>query len=68
MNNSAIGKSWEEVRAELFSPQELKEMENKVKLMHRLTVFRKKSIVTKKAKYHNSSSLKLKNNITVETF
>lgn len=42
MNNSAIGKSWDEVRSELFSPQELKEMETKVKLMHKLTIFRKK--------------------------
>lgn len=42
MNNSAIGKSWDEVRAELFTPQELKEMESRVKFMHDLAVARKK--------------------------
>ena len=42
MNNSAIGKSWDEVRAELFPPQELKEMESRVKFMHDLAVARKK--------------------------
>ena len=42
MNNSAIGKSWDEVRAELFTPQELKEMESRVKLMHAIADARKK--------------------------
>ena len=42
MNNSAIGKSWDEVRAELFTPQELKEMESRVKFMHDLAAARKK--------------------------
>lgn len=42
MNNSAIGKSWDEVRAELFTPQELKEMESRVKLMHAIANARKK--------------------------
>jgi len=41
MNNSAIGKSWDEVRAELFTPQELKEMESRVKLMHAIADARK---------------------------
>ena len=42
MNNSAVGKSWDEVRAELFTPQELKEMESRVKLMHAIANARKK--------------------------
>lgn len=42
MNNSAIGKSWDEVRAELFTPQELKEMESRVKSCMQQPVARKK--------------------------
>ena len=42
MNNSAIGKSWMEVRTELFTPEEIRAMELRVKTMHALTAARKK--------------------------
>ena len=53
MNNSAIGKSWDEVRAELFTSQELEEMESRVKFMHAIANAHKK-------KKGNKICLKLK--------
>lgn len=35
-NNSAIGKSWEEVKSELFSPEEIAESELRVSLIGEL--------------------------------
>ena len=55
MNNSAIGKSWDEVRAELFTPQELKEMESRVKFMHDLAVARKKKGLSQRKLEEKSS-------------
>ena len=48
MNNSAIGKSWDEVRAELFTSQELEEMESRVKFMHAIANAHKKKKGNKK--------------------
>jgi hypothetical protein len=48
MNNSAIGKSWMEVRTELFTPEEIRAMELRVKKMHALTAARKKKRLTQR--------------------
>ena len=48
MNNSAIGKSWMEVRTEPFTPEEIRAMELRVKTMHALTAARKKKRLTQR--------------------
>lgn len=42
MNNSAIGKSWVEARTELFTPEEIRAMELRVKTIHSLLAARRK--------------------------
>lgn len=49
MNNSAIGKSWMEVRTELFTPEEIRAMELRVKTMHALTAARKKKKLSQRS-------------------
>lgn len=48
MNNSAIGRSWEEVRAELFTPEEIAESNVRVALMGELIKARQEKGISQK--------------------
>ncbi len=48
MNNSAIGHSWEEVRAELFTPEEIAESDLRVALIGELIKARQEKGISQK--------------------
>lgn len=48
MNNSAIGRSWEEVRAELFTPEEVAESDLRVALIGELIKARQEKGISQK--------------------
>lgn len=48
MNNSAIGSSWDEVRAELFTPEEIAESDLRVALIGELIKARKEKGISQK--------------------
>ena len=73
MNNSAIGKSWMEVRTELFTPEEIRAMELRVKTMHNLLAARRKKRLTQRESEKNAEcpvimpALPVNKNIYVNT-
>ena len=47
-NNSALGRTWEEVRSELFTPEEIAESNMRVALMKQLVEARRSQGITQK--------------------